>query len=583
MKNKTKKEFRYFSYLKNYKFQAFFAPFCKCIETLTELFVPFIMAQIIDVGISHNDKNYIIKYGVLILILNIVGFFFAIIGQKCAAIASRGVGRDIRDDVFGHINSLSHSELDKFSTTTLLNRTVNDVRNIQVGIGSILRTIMRTPVLIIGSLIMSLFINVKLSLIFIVIIPILIFIVWKIMGKLKPLLVNIKAKLDKTTSITRENLTGVRVVRAFNKQTSETEKFKNSNYDLIQTQLKHGVWNSSLIPLISLVVNFAVIALFYFGGIEVNIGELSQGKLIAFIDYFGTISACIVTLANLITIVTRMNASSERVNELMIIKNSVKDPANPTKVDFENVNLGKVEFKNVNFSYSEVKNAVNGLSFTAEPGDIIGIIGGTGSGKSSIINLIPRFYDATSGEILVNDINVKKYSLEDLRNIIGLVPQNPTLFEGTIKSNMCWRKPDASDEEIIKALKIAQAYDFVKDYPEFLEHHVNKGGTNFSGGQRQRLTIARALVGNPHIIILDDASSALDFATDAKLRKSIRLSLANATTFIVTQRTNSIRDANKIIVINNGDIVDIGTHAELLERCNVYQEIHYSQNKKESK
>lgn len=583
MKNKTKKEFRYLCYLKNYKFQTFFAPFCKCIETLTELFVPFIMSQIIDIGISHNDKNYIIKYGILILILNIVGFGFAIIGQKCAAIASRGVGKDVRNDVFEHINSLSHSELDKFSTTTLLNRTVNDVRNIQIGIGSILRTIMRTPVLIIGSLIMSLFINAKLSLIFLVIIPILTFIVWKIMGKLKPLLISIKTKLDKTTNITRENLTGVRVVRAFNKQTSETEKFKNSNYDLITTQLKHGKWDSALIPIISLVVNFAVIALFYFGGIEVNIGELSQGKLIAFINYFGTISVCIVTLANLITIVTKMNASSERINELILIKNSVKDPSNPTKVDFENVNLGKVEFKNVNFSYSEVKNAVNNLSFTAEPGDIIGIIGGTGSGKSSIINLIPRFYDATSGEVLVNDINVKKYSLEDLRNIIGLVPQNPTLFEGTIKSNMCWRKPDATDEEIIKALKIAQAYDFVKEYPEFLDHHVNKGGTNFSGGQRQRLTIARALVGNPHIIILDDSSSALDFATDAKLRKSIRLSLADATTFIVTQRTNSIRDANKIIVINNGDIVDIGTHAELLERCNIYKEIHYSQNKKETK
>lgn len=583
MKNKTKKEFNYFSYLKNYKFQTFFAPFCKCIETLTELFVPFIMAQIIDIGISHNDRSFIIKYCVLIVVLNIVGFIFAIIGQKCAAIASRGVGKDIRKDVFEHINSLSHSELDKFSTTTLLNRTVNDVRNIQIGIGSILRTIMRTPVLIIGSLIMALFINVKLSLIFLVIIPVLIFVVWKIMGKLKPLLVNIKHKLDKTTNITRENLTGVRVVRAFNKQTSETEKFKNSNYDLIQTQLKHGVWNSALIPLISLVVNFAVIALFYFGGIEVNIGELSQGKLIAFIDYFGTISACIVTLANLITIITRMNASSERVNELIMVKNSVKDPANPVKVDFNNVNLGKVEFKNVNFSYSEVKNAVNNLSFVAEPGDIIGIIGGTGSGKSSIINLIPRFYDTTTGEVLVNDLNVKKYSLEDLRNIIGLVPQNPTLFEGTIKSNMCWRKPDATDEEIVKALKIAQAYDFVKEYPEFLEHHVNKGGTNFSGGQRQRLTIARALVGNPHIIILDDASSALDFATDAKLRKSIRLSLTDATTFIVTQRTNSIRDANKIIVINNGDIVDIGTHAELLDRCSVYQEIHYSQNKKEAK
>lgn len=583
MKNKTKKEFRYFSYLKNYKFYAFMAPFCKCVETMSELFTPFLMSKIIDIGIANNDKSYIVKYGIIILAINIVGFLFAIFGQKCAAIASRGVGKDIRNDVFEHINSLSHSELDKFSTTTLLNRTVNDVRNIQIGVGSFLRTIMRTPVLIIGSLIMSLFINIKLSLIFIVIIPILIFIVWKIMGKLKPLLLQIKTKLDKTTNITRENLTGVRVVRAFNKQNTETEKFKNANYDLITTQLKHGEWNSALTPLISLVVNFAVIALFYFGGIEVNIGGLTQGKLIAFIDYFGTISACIVVLANLITIMTRMNASSDRVNELMLVKNSVKDPANPTKVDFEDNNLGKVEFKNVNFSYSEVKNAVNNLSFTANPGDIIGIIGGTGSGKSSIVNLIPRFYDTTSGEVLINDINIKKYNLEDLRNVIGLVPQNPTLFEGTIRTNMCWRKPDATDEEIIKALKISQSYDFVKEYPEFLDHHVNKGGTNFSGGQRQRLTIARALVGNPHIIILDDASSALDFATDAKLRKSIRMSLSNATTFIVTQRTNSIRDANKIIVINNGEIVDIGTHSELLERCNVYQEIHYSQNKKETK
>ena len=583
MKNKKKREFRYLPYLKNYKFQSFFAPFCKCVETLTELFIPFIMAQIIDIGIANNDKKYIIFYGIIILILNIVGFLFAIVGQKCAAIASRGVGKDIRNDIFSHINSLSHSELDKFTTTTLLNRSINDARNIQIGVGSVLRVVMRAPVLIIGSLIMALFINIKLSLIFIVIIPILIFIVWKIMAKLKPLLLQIKTKLDKTTNITRENLTGVRVVRAFNKQNYETEKFKNSNYNLITTQLKHGVWNSALSPLISIVVNLAVIALFYFGGIEVNIGGLSQGKLIAFIDYFGTISTCIVVLANLITIVTRMNASSDRINELMLVKNSVKDPVNPTKVDFEDINLGKVEFKDVNFSYSDVKNAVNNLSFTANPGDIIGVIGGTGSGKSSITNLIPRFYDATSGEVLINDINVKKYSLEDLRNIIGLVPQNPTLFEGTIRSNMCWRKNDATDEEIIKALKIAQAYDFVKEYPEFLDHHVNKGGTNFSGGQRQRLTIARALVGNPHIIILDDASSALDFATDAKLRKAIRLSLENTTTFIVTQRTNSIRDANKIIVINNGEIVDIGNHEELLERCIIYQEIHYSQNKKETK
>ncbi len=583
MKNKKKKEFSYFGYLKNYKLQAFFGPFFKCLETLTELFIPFIMANIIDVGIKNNDTRYIIVNGVVILVLNILGIIFAILGQKCAAIASMGVGKDIRNDIFEHINELSHAELDKFTTTTLLNRSVNDVRNIQNGIGATLRVVMRAPCLIIGSLILSLFINLKLSLIFVVIIPILILVVWWIMKKLKPLLLEIKHKLDKTTDITRENLTGVRVVRAFNKQAHETEKFRNSNYNLINSQIKHGVWNSLLTPLISIIVNFAIIVLFYFGGVEVNVGGLTQGKLIAFIDYFSIISTSIVVVANLITIVTRMNASSDRINELFAVKNSIKDPSNPTKIDFDDVNLGKVEFKDVNFSYSNVKNAVSGLSIVANPGEIIGIIGGTGSGKSSIVNLIPRFYDVSSGEVLINDINIKKYRVEDLRNIIGLVPQNPTLFEGTIRSNMCWRKPDASDEEIIKALKVAQAYDFVKDYPDFLEHKVNRGGTNFSGGQRQRLTIARALVGNPHIIILDDASSALDFATDAKLRKAIRTSLEDATTFIVTQRTNSIRDANKIIVINNGNIVDIGNHAELLERCSLYQEIHYSQNKKETK
>lgn len=580
---KTKKEFSYFSYLKRYKWSAFLAPFFKSIETVCELFVPLIMAKIIDYGIANNDINYIIWNGVLILALNIIGFIFAVISHKCAAVAAMGVGKDIRNDIFSHINDLSHAELDKFTTTTLLNRSVNDVRNVQNGIGSVLRLIMRAPCLLIGSLVLAFIINLKLSLVFVVIIPVLVLIVWYIMKKLKPLLVEVKGKLDKTTNITRENLTGVRVVRAFNKQNYETEKFKNSNYDLISTQIKHGVWSSALHPIISIVVNFAIIAIFYFGGIEVNVGGLSQGNLIAFIDYFGTISTCIITLSNLITIVTRMNASSERINELFCVKNSIKDPANPVKVDFEDVNLGRVEFKDVNFSYSNVKNAVTNLSIAVEPGEIIGVIGGTGSGKSSIINLIPRFYDVTTGEVLINGVNIKKYNLEDLRNLIGLVPQNPTLFEGTIRSNMCWRKPDATDEEIIKALKIAQAYDFVKDYPDFIEHKVNRGGTNFSGGQRQRLTIARALVGNPHIIILDDASSALDFATDAKLRRAIRTHLSTATTFIVTQRTNSIKDANKTIVIDNGNVVDIGTHEELLERCQVYQEIHYSQNKKETK
>lgn len=583
MKVKTKKEFKCFRYMKRYKVKAFLSPFFKGIETVTELFIPLIMANIIDYGIHNNDTNYIIMNGLFILILNILGVVFAVVSHKLAAEVSMGIGKDIRNDIFTHINNLSHAELDKFSTTTLLNRSVNDVRNIQNGIGSLLRMIMRAPCLLLGSLILSLFINLKLSLIFIVIIPVLIFVIWKIMKILKPLLINIKTHLDKTTDVTRENLTGVRVVRAFNKQAHETEKFKNANYDLISTQIKHGKWSALLPPLISTIVNLATIALFYFGGIEVNVDGLTQGQLIAFIDYFGTISACILALANLITILTRLNASNDRINALFVVKNSIKNPASPVQVDYNDVNLGKVEFKDVNFSYSNVKNAVSNLSISAEPGDIIGVIGGTGSGKSSITNLIPRFYDVSSGEILINDVNIKKYNVEDLRNIIGLVPQNPTLFAGTIRSNMCWRKPDATDEEIVKALKIAQAYDFVNEYPDFLDHKVNRWGTNFSGGQRQRLTIARALVGNPHIIILDDASSALDFATDAKLRRAIRTSLSDATTFIVTQRTNSIRDANKIIVVDNGEIVDIGTHEELLKRCQIYEEIHYSQNKKEGK
>lgn len=581
-KNKHKSELNYFGYLKKYKRYAFFAPFFKGLETVTELFIPLIMSNILDIGVKNNDIDYIVRYGIIILILNILGVGFAILSQNLAAKAQVRVGRDIRNDIFSHINSLSHAELDKFTTTTLLNRSVNDVRNIQAGVGATLRNIMRAPCLLIGSLILSFIIAPKLSIIFIVIIPILIFIIVKIMKKIKPLLLSIKQKLDKTTNITRENLTGVRVVRAFNKQSYETEKFKNANYDLISTQIKHGAIDSALTPLISLVVNFSIIALFYFGGIEVNVGVLSQGKLIAFIDYFGTISSCIVSLSNLFTILNRANASAVRVGELFAVKNSITTPARPVEIN-NNKNYGKVEFKDVSFSYSDLKNTINNLSIVANPGDIIGIIGGTGSGKSSIINLIPRFYDVSSGEILINDINIKKYNIEQLRNIIGLVPQNPTLFKGTIRSNMCWRKPDATDDEIIKALKIAQAYDFVKDYPDFIDHKVNRGGTNFSGGQRQRLTIARALVGNPNIIILDDASSALDFATDAKLRKSIRSFLSNSTTFIVTQRTNSIRDANKIIVIDNGNIIDIGTHDELLERCQLYIEIHNSQNKKEVK
>ena len=427
---------------------------------------------------------------------------------------------------------------------------------------------------------MAMFVDIKLSIIFLIVSPILLTVVFFIMNKLQPLLTEGKLKLDKTSQITRENLSGVRVVRAFNKQNYEIERFTNANTELMRNEVKQGLLGAILHPLIYTIINFAVVAVIYFGGIQINIGSVTQGNLLAFINYFSKISGSLIAFARIITILTRMKISSARINELMETKNSIISPTNPAKIDPSSPEYGKVVFENVSFSYSDLKDVVKNLSILAEPGDTIGVIGGTGSGKSSIVNLIPRFYDCSSGSVYVHGKNVKKYNVEELRTTIGIVPQNPTLFSGTIRENLCWRNKNATDEEIIKALKIAQAYDFVKEYSDFLNHPVQRGGTNFSGGQKQRLTIARALVGKPSILILDDSTSALDFATDMKLRKAIKNTLS-CTTFIVSQRTNSIKDADKIIVIDAGNILDIGTHQELLERCALYKEIHESQNKKE--
>lgn len=577
---KTKQTFSTTSYLKKYKWLVVFGPICKAIEALSEVFSPYFMALIIDNGIPTKDNEYIIKMAIIILVINIVGIVFAILGQKCASITSEGLGRDIRNDIFKHVNSYSHAELDKYSTTTILNRSINDVYHIQEGTSQILRNVMRIPFLIIGSLVMAMFVDLKLSLIFLVVSPILLGLVFLIRNKLQPLLTEGKVRIDKTSQITQENLSGVRVVRAFNKQNYEIDKFTNANTSLLQINLKQGYLSAVMQPLIYLIVNFAVVAVIYFGGIQINIGGVTQGNLLAFINYFSQISAALVAFARIITILTRIKIAKNRINELFETKNTITSPKKPVKIDPTSPNYGKVEFKDVCFSYSNLKDTIVNLSIVANPKETIGIIGGTGSGKSSIVNLIPRFYDTTSGSVLVNGENVKKYEVSELRNIIGIVPQNPTLFSGTLRENLCWRKPDATDEEIIKALKIAQAYDFVKEYPDFLDHKVQRGGTNFSGGQKQRLTIARALVGNPAILILDDSTSALDFATDTKLRKAIKTTLS-ATTFIVSQRTNSIKDADKIIVIDAGNIVDIGNHEQLLKRCKLYREIHNSQNKKE--
>lgn len=569
-------------YLKKYSLLVVLGPTCKALEALSEVFAPYIMALLIDVGIANNDKDYILKMAIVILAINVAGMIFAILGQKCASVTSEGMGRDIRNDVFKHVNTFSFSELDKYNTTTILNRTINDVYHIQEGTSQIIRNVMRIPFLLIGSLVMAISIDLKLSLIFLVVSPILLLIVYCVMKKLQPLLTEGKKRLDKTTQITRENLSGIRVVRAFNKQNYEIDKFTEANTSMLQNDLKQGYLGAIMQPLIYLVVNFAIIAVVYFGGIQINVGSVTQGNLLAFINYFTQISAALVAFARVITILTRMKIAKNRVNDLMLTKNSIVSPASPVKIDQTSPENGSVEFKEVSFSYSYLKDVVINLNLKVEPGETIGVIGGTGSGKSSIVNLIPRFYDATKGQVLVNGQNVKKYNVEELRSIIGIVPQNPILFSGTIRDNLCWRKEDATEEELVKALKIAQAYDFVKEYPDFLDHPVNRGGTNFSGGQKQRLTIARALVGNPSIVILDDSTSALDFSTDSKLRKAIKTMLS-CTTFIVSQRTNSLKDADKIIVIDAGNIVDIGKHDELLERCDLYREIHESQNKKEVK
>lgn len=569
-------------YLKKYSLLVVLGPTCKALEALSEVFAPYIMALLIDVGIANNDKDYILKMAIVILAINVAGMIFAILGQKCASVTSEGMGRDIRNDVFKHVNTFSYSELDKYNTTTILNRTINDVYHIQEGTSQIIRNVMRIPFLLIGSLVMAISIDLKLSLIFLVVSPILLLIVYCVMKKLQPLLTEGKKRLDRTTQITRENLSGIRVVRAFNKQNYEIDKFTEANTAMLQNDLKQGYLGAIMQPLIYLVVNFAIIAVVYFGGIQINVGSVTQGNLLAFINYFTQISAALVAFARVITILTRMKIAKNRVNDLMLTKNSIVSPASPVKIDQTSPENGSVEFKEVSFSYSYLKDVVINLNLKVEPGEIIGVIGGTGSGKSSIVNLIPRFYDATKGQVLVNGQNVKKYNVEELRSIIGIVPQNPILFSGTIRDNLCWRKQDATEEELVKALKIAQAYDFVKEYPDFLDHPVNRGGTNFSGGQKQRLTIARALVGNPSIVILDDSTSALDFSTDSKLRKAIKTMLS-CTTFIVSQRTNSLKDADKIIVIDAGNIVDIGKHDELLERCDLYREIHESQNKKEVK
>ena len=571
--------FKLKTYLKPYKWHIFFGMLFKTLEVAADLINPFLMSKIINIGIKNNDKPYIVKTSLLILLIYAIAVVFAVTAQKLSAITSKGIGKDIRKDMFKHVNSLSHAELDKFDTTTLINRTVYDVGQIINAISMTIRLITRAPVLLIGSIVMALIIDASLSVVFIIALPIVVFVVWTIMRKTSPLFDKTKIKLDNLTTVTRDNLGGVRVVRAFNRQPNETIRFDKANKDLTDINVYTIKISTMLQPLMFMIINFAVVAIMYFGGAQVNIGQVEQGDLLAFIDYFAQISFSLVILARIFMAYTRSNSSIKRVREVFATENTILSPINSIPIDMLNT-PNDIEFKNVSFAYNNSKNAIENLNIKIESGQVIGIIGGTGSGKSSIVNLIPRFYDVTEGEILIGGTNIKEYDLKELRKFVSIVPQNNMLFEGTIEENLRWRNEYATEDDIVLALKIAQAYEFVKEQPDYLKSKVLRNGSNFSGGQKQRLCIARALIGNPRILILDDSSSALDFQTDFNLRKAIRKSLKGTTVFLVSQRANTLKHADNIIVLDNGKVVDIAPHDILLTRCDVYKEIYNSQNKK---
>lgn len=571
-----KKLFRFF---KGYKKEMVCAPIFKFFETITDIAIPLLVSNMIDIGVKNHDIRYIAIWGAIVVALNVVGIISAVLCAKLSAKACSGVSYEIRKNMYEHINTLSHAELDKFGTATLNNRITHDVARIDTALGMFLRTVMRTPFLILGSTIIAMIIDIKLSLLFLVVAPIIFFVVFIILKKTEPLYNESQNNLDKVSEITRENLQGARVVRAFNKQDYEEKRFSGAAKKLRKSSIKVVSISSLMNPITSTVINFAIIAVMWFGGLQVNVGTLTQGQIIAFVNYLLQISAALISLANLIIAFIKAFNCANRINEVFDAQPSVEETNHEFIITTTSPNVPKIEFQNVSFSYSNsAKMAVKNLSFKAYPGDTIGIIGGTGSGKSSVINLIPRFYDATQGQILIDGINVKNYSFAQLRGKIGIVPQKAVLFKGTLKDNLHWRKPDATIEEMQKAIKISQSEEFVRDLPEKYNFKVQAGGKNFSGGQRQRLTIARALVGDPEILIMDDSASALDFATDANLRKAIKDDI-NSTVILVSQRANTVRNANLIIVMDNGNIVGMGKHKELLENCEVYKNIYLSQTK----
>lgn len=570
-------------YLKDYKKESIIGPLFKLLEATFELIVPVIMARIIDIGIKNQDMLYIWKMGAVLVIFGILGLTCSLLAQYFAAKAAVGFGTALRHDLFWHIENLSHAEVDKAGSSTLVVRMTSDVNQVQSGVNLVLRLFLRSPFIVVGALVMAFTINWKAAMVFVVTVPLLAFVIYGIMVITIPLYKKVQRELDEVLLTTRENLTGVRVIRAFRTQKLERETFEHKSDVLMAIQMHVGKISASLNPLTYIIVNAGIIAVIWFGGIQVNVGDMTQGEVIALVNYMTQTLLALVALANLIITFTKALASAGRINEVFAMKSGIVD-GNEKESAVQQTEEPKtaVSMEDVTFYYQKSKEpALEHISFTAKKGETIGIIGGTGSGKSTLVSLIPRFYDVTEGRVFVNGKDVREYKVENLRSKVGMVPQKAVLFHGTIRDNMKMGREDASDEEIFEALKTAQALEIVENKPGKLDTVLSEGGKNLSGGQRQRLTIARALVRNPEVLILDDSASALDFATDANLRKAIAEDTNNMTVFIVSQRAASIMHADKIIVLDDGQMVGYGTHQELLKQCEVYQEICYSQFSKE--
>lgn len=562
-------------YLKNFKLQVFLGPAFKMAEAVLELIVPLVMASIIDLGVRGRDEAYIWRMGLMLGLLAVLGLCCSLTCQFMASRASQGFGTAVRSDLFRHIASLSHAELDRLGTASLVTRLNNDVNQLQQAVAMLIRLVFRAPFLAIGATVMAMLLDLQMSTIFLAAAVVIAALLSLIMSRSVPYFGKIQKLLDRVGLVTQENLEGARVIRAFSKQDTEKARFDTLSGELRRTSLRVNRLSALLNPFTAIVANTAIIAIVWFGGLRVDAGTLTQGEVIALWNYMTQILLALIVVANLVVLFTKAAASARRVNEVFDTLPSVTDAGNTPVIPVSGA--PRISFDHVSFAYADGGTCLEGLTIDVAPGETVGIIGGTGAGKSTLVNLIPRFYDVTGGRILVDGADVKSYPFSQLRGGIGMVPQSAVLFSGTLRSNLLWGRADASDEDIWRALELSQSAEFVRKLPEGLDTRVDQGGKNLSGGQRQRLTIARALVGVPSILILDDSASALDFATDAALRRGLRQNTAGMTVLMVSQRANTVRSADRILVLDGGQVAGIGTHAELFDRCEVYREICLSQ------